>query len=215
LARRIRRDLSNKRIRKIVKGSTSQPAGKFFKSTSSLFNILKPIFFFFLFVMLVFVLYQFIQSIDFQQIISSKDTKKSQNEEMPTTIPSEVKNSSPEEKEISKESEVTTESITQPIQQKPQIEVLNGCGVAGIAKNTVIYLRKVDFDVVYMGNYQNFNLAKSIVIDRAGNREIALKIAESLGISADQVKTEIDKSKQLAASVILGNDYKSLTPFIN
>lgn len=161
------------------------------------------------------MLYQFIQSIDFQQIISSKDTETTQKAETPKTIPSEVKSSSLEEKEISKESEATTESITQPVQQKPQIEVLNGCGVAGIAKTTMTYLRKVDFDVVYMGNYQNFNLVKSMVIDRAGHREIALKIAESLGISADQVKTDIDRSKQLTASVILGNDYKSLTPFTN
>ena len=52
-----------------------------------------------------------------------------------------------------------------------------------------------------------------MVIDRIGNKDTALKIASLMGISQQQVKTDVDKNKQLDASVILGKDYQNLKPF--
>ena len=52
-----------------------------------------------------------------------------------------------------------------------------------------------------------------MVIDRTGDRKTAEKIAEALGIKSSQVSTEIDKSKLLVASIIIGKDYKNLKPF--
>lgn len=99
------------------------------------------------------------------------------------------------------------------MQGKPQVEVLNGCGVDGIARTTMKFLREHGFDVVYMGNYSNFNVKQSQVLSRSGNMNMARKIAETLGISAQFAKKKVDKNKQLEASIVLGSDYKKLKPF--
>jgi hypothetical protein len=64
-----------------------------------------------------------------------------------------------------------------------------------------------------MGNYGDYNVTNSRVIDRSGNQENALKVASLLGIDEQYVQTEIDRNKQLDVSVILGKDYKNLRPF--
>jgi len=211
LARRVRRDLSDKRVKKIVKGkyqTGSQPGFSGFKPTSSLLTILKPFFYFIIFVLFIFLAYHFIHSIDFNELFLSSDSTFTEQEKLDT-----VKEIATEKEQVSEKQEIPEEPVVQPVTQKSQIEVLNGCGVSGIAKTTMIYLRKVDFDVVYMGNYKNFNVPNSMVIDRIGKKDIALKIASLLGISSDQVKTEIDQSIQVDASIILGKDYTILTPF--
>ncbi len=211
MTRRVRRDLSDKRIKKIVKGkyqTGSQPGISFPKPTSSLLTILKPFFYFFIFVLFIFLTYHFIHSVDFNELFLSSDSTVTEQQKLDT-----LKEIATDKEQASEEQEIPEEPVVQPVKQKSQIEVLNGCGVSGIAKNTMIYLRKVDFDVVYMGNYKNFDVTNSMVIDRIGKKEIALKIAGLLGIPPNQVKTEIDQSIQVDASIILGKDYTTLTPF--
>jgi hypothetical protein len=65
----------------------------------------------------------------------------------------------------------------------------------------------------YKGNYKNFNVEKSQIIDRAGNMNQAVQIAKVLGIQKSLVTSEVDLNKQLAATIILGKDYKKLNPF--
>ena len=211
MARRVRRDLSDKRVKKIVKGkyqTGSQTGISFLKPTSSLLTILKPFFYFFIFVLFIFLTYHFIHSLDFNELFLSSDSTVTEQQKLDTS-----KEIATEKEQASEEQEIPEEPVVQPVKQKSQIEVLNGCGVSGIAKNTMIYLRKADFDVVYMGNYKNFDVPNSMVIDRIGKKEIALKIAGLLGITPDQVKIEIDQSIQVDASIILGKDYTTLTPF--
>ncbi len=211
MARRVRRDLSDKRVKKIIKGkyqTGSQPGISGFKPTSSLLTILKPFFYFFIFVLFIFLTYHFIHSLDFNELFLSSDSTFTEQQKSDT-----AKETTTEKEQASEKQETAEEPVVQPVTQKSQIEVLNGCGVTGIAKTTMIYLRKVNFDVVYMGNHKNFDVPNSMVIDRIGKKEIASKIAGLLGISPDRVKTEIDQSMQVDASIILGKDYTNLTPF--
>jgi hypothetical protein len=213
LARRTRRDFSDKRVKKIVKEKLK--AGSHPKEVpskpSSIILFLKPIFYFIVFASFIYLIYYLTQTTSFMEFFSKSVVdstisiqKKSDEDKQPAT--------GNEDKTVPPNT-AQSQPVLRPVQQKSQIEVLNGCGIAGIARSATNFLRKGDFDVVYMGNYKNYSVSKSMVIDRIGKKDIALKIASLMGISQQQVKTEIDKNKQLDASVILGEDYKSLKPF--
>lgn len=94
-----------------------------------------------------------------------------------------------------------------------QVEVLNGCGVPGIAADVTRYLRDHHFDVVGSGNYVDFSQPHSLVIDRVGNREAALGVAAILGIDEAYVREEIDETYYIDAAVVIGRDYETLRPF--
>ena len=94
-----------------------------------------------------------------------------------------------------------------------QVEVLNGCGEPGIAGRVTQFLRDHDFDVVNSGNYVDFEQAQSLVIDRVGNREAALRVAAILGIDEAYVREETGEGYYVDASVVLGRDYPSLRAF--
>jgi hypothetical protein len=209
LARRTRRDLSDKRIRKFVHQSQKGGSHQSDKQTSakfSLINFLKPVFYLFLLAIFIFIIYQLAESFNFASFFNG------QNQGMETSLVGDTTSSAGENPTENIPSE-EQEPLIQPVPQKTQVEVLNGCGVAGVAKKTTDYLRTDDIDVVSMGNYKNYSVPKSMVIDRIGEKQTAEKIAKIMGISNDQIKTEIDESKQLAASIVIGKDYKNLKPF--
>jgi len=95
--------------------------------------------------------------------------------------------------------------------KKPvQLEVLNGCGVSGIADNFTDYLRAANFDVVNIGNYRSFDVDYSLLIDRTGNMENAFKIASKLGIGKNNIIQQVNKEYFLDVTLVIGKDYKQL-----
>jgi hypothetical protein len=101
---------------------------------------------------------------------------------------------------------------SEPDQKKKtiQVEILNGCGVPGIADKFTDELRKKNFDVVHTGNYRSFNIDETIVISRTGNRESAEFLAKAIGIDETAVVTQINKEYFLHATLIMGKNYKQL-----
>ena len=100
-----------------------------------------------------------------------------------------------------------------------QLNVLNGCGVTGVADRFTDYLRSHDFDVVELGNYMvngsiNYNVDETFVIDRIGNKANALKVAKILGIESVRVIQQINKDYFLDVSLVIGKDYYKLKPVI-
>ena len=93
-----------------------------------------------------------------------------------------------------------------------QVEVLNGCGISGLADRFTDYLRNKNFDVVNTGNYISYDVDNSIVIDRIGNRANAMKLAEVLGIKKENVIQQINEGYLLDVTLIIGKDYHKLTP---
>jgi len=93
-----------------------------------------------------------------------------------------------------------------------QISVLNACGVNGLASKTREYLRSRGFDVVEIGNYPEV-LDKSLVCDRLGDKKSAGQVAFALGISDTLIKSSVDSSLFIQASIIIGNDFYQLKPF--
>lgn len=93
-----------------------------------------------------------------------------------------------------------------------QVEVLNGCGVSGIADKLKEFLRENSIDVVNIGNYQSFNIEKSIIIDRTGRINKAQLVAEVLGLNDSNIIQQINKEYLLDITIILGKDYSQLIP---
>lgn len=91
-----------------------------------------------------------------------------------------------------------------------QIEVLNGCGVAGLANRFTSALRKNGFDVVETGNFDNFDVDETLVIARTFKRENAMRVAEALGVSEKNIIIEASDDFYLDATVVIGSDYQTL-----
>lgn len=94
-----------------------------------------------------------------------------------------------------------------------QLDVLNGCGVAGVAQKFTDFLRKRNYDVVQSSNYKTFDVQESIVIDRLGDLEAARRVAYALGVDEKNVVQLINTDYYLNVSVVIGHDYKKLKPF--
>lgn len=91
-----------------------------------------------------------------------------------------------------------------------QVEVLNGCGVSGIANSYTGLLRKNGFDVVETGNFETFDVKETIIVSRSGVMTNALRVANALGVSEDNVILESSPDFYLDVSVIIGHDYEKL-----
>ena len=89
-----------------------------------------------------------------------------------------------------------------------RIEVFNGSGKSGRARLATDRLRDAGYDVVHLGNARSA-AATSRVIDRVGERAIAEKVAQVLGIA--KVETVVDTSRYLEVTVILGADWRAKT----
>ena len=96
-----------------------------------------------------------------------------------------------------------------------QLEVLNGCGISGVAEKFTNHLRQNNFDVVQVGNYSSFDIDNTLVVDRTGKRVNALKVAEALGIDPKNVIQQINNDYFLDVSLIIGRDLNHLKPFKN
>ena len=90
-----------------------------------------------------------------------------------------------------------------------QVEVLNGCGVSGIADKFMDILREKKFDVVNLGNYRSFDIDKTIVIDRSGKIKNAEYLAKVIGIDNWNVIQQKNKNYFLDVSLIIGKDYNN------
>ena len=100
-----------------------------------------------------------------------------------------------------------------------QLNVLNGCGVTGVADRFTDYLRAHNFDVVELGNYSvkgvvNYNVDETFVIDRIGNKANGYKVADALGIEKVKVIQQINEDYFLDVSLVIGKDYYKLNPII-
>lgn len=91
-----------------------------------------------------------------------------------------------------------------------QLEVLNGCGVAGVASKFTATLRENGFDVVETGNFENYNMQKTTIISRTSDISNAKRIAKALGIDPSQIVVEASENYYLDATIVIGDDYKTL-----
>lgn len=91
-----------------------------------------------------------------------------------------------------------------------RVEVLNGAGRSGLARDVTHRLRGEGFDVVFFGNAATFDRGRSVVLDRVGDPARARAVAAALGI--DSVAARPDSTLLLDVSVVLGDDWPPAEP---
>ena len=94
-----------------------------------------------------------------------------------------------------------------------RVEVLNGCGVQGIADKYTNLLRNKGFDVILSGNANNFKYSKTEVILRRDNINLAMEIATVLDVSTDKISANFNDLLDCDVTVILGSDFENLSSF--
>lgn len=95
-----------------------------------------------------------------------------------------------------------------PPGERVRVEVLNGAGISGLARDVTRELRDAGFDVVFFGNAPGGRRDTTIVVDRVGDPRHAHRVAGALGVGV--VRSEPDTTLYLEATVILGRDWEAL-----
>ena len=96
---------------------------------------------------------------------------------------------------------------------KIKIQLLNGCGKKRLAENYAKFFLEYGHDVLEKRNAIHFNYKHTEIISRTANIKAANVIADLLGISKNQIRTEIDPKVYCDITLILGNDYDELSSF--
>ncbi len=112
------------------------------------------------------------------------------------------------------QTDATKPESLQPVTRRIQVEVLNGCGVPGLADKLTNYLRKHDIDVVSTGNYANFDILTTKILDRSDHHQRSTEVAKLLNLPSERILLRKDENLQLDATIVIGADYKTLKPFI-
>jgi hypothetical protein len=97
--------------------------------------------------------------------------------------------------------DVATQTLTPPA-ERVTIEVRNAGGVSGAARGATERLRSIGYDVVRFGNDDAFDLDRSVVVDRVGDRAMAEAVAQALGI--ETVESWPDSTLFVDVTVRLG-----------
>jgi len=90
------------------------------------------------------------------------------------------------------------------------VEVLNGCGRKGIGERASEVLIERGFDVMFLGNADDFLYEETLVIDRVGDRSKAVAVAEALGVG--RLISQQSTASYVEATVIVGKDFALMRP---
>ena len=94
-----------------------------------------------------------------------------------------------------------------------EVEVLNGCGVPGLALRFTNYLRNQGYDVVHFADADSYDYPRTLVINRGTDPDRALQVARSLSLDPAALENRPDSALQLDVTVILGHDYLALDTY--
>ncbi|MFZ1947983.1 MAG: LytR C-terminal domain-containing protein [bacterium] len=85
------------------------------------------------------------------------------------------------------------------------VEVLNGCGRRGVGERATEILSDKGFDVMFVGNADDYGYEETLLVDRSGDPSKAVAIGEALG--AGMVVHQVNASSYVEVTVILGKDF--------
>lgn len=96
----------------------------------------------------------------------------------------------------------------QPGIQNVTIEVLNGCGQDGAAKELTSILRKRGYQVMDFRNADRFDYENTRIVVRRGNLEEGKKVAVTIG--CEEVVYKPSNEARADMSIILGEDWREM-----
>ena len=94
-----------------------------------------------------------------------------------------------------------------------QVEVLNGCGISGLANRFAALLRHNGIDVLRTDNADRYDYTHTKAILRRGDQAMLDAVSSVLGLSAEQISTTLDSTQFVDVTVILGQDYNILSSY--
>ncbi len=89
-----------------------------------------------------------------------------------------------------------------------QLEVLNGTGEPGVAREVTMRLRSMGIDVLIEGNADGFDYRETVLVDRKGNPELMKELARRLDVG--RVVTQIAEKPRVDATLVIGWDRERL-----
>jgi hypothetical protein len=89
-----------------------------------------------------------------------------------------------------------------------RVMVLNGCGAEGVAEDVAASLRDAGFDIVGTGNAEAFDYRRTLVVDRCGSSEKALKVGRALDCKL--VLRQRVSAPNSDVVVVIGSDWPEL-----
>jgi hypothetical protein len=100
-----------------------------------------------------------------------------------------------------------------PLVHTIQVEILNGCGVNGVAKMFQSLLRDNGIDVVNTENYTVdgnvfWDVDQTFIIDQIGVTTQAKSIAKILNVPLEKIESRENPAAIYDISVVVGKDYK-------
>ena len=99
--------------------------------------------------------------------------------------------------------------------QNIKIEVLNGCGIKGIATKTAnFFLLEYQIDVIRSDNADHYNYPNTLILLRNEKIKTIDLLSKSFGVSMKNntiIKSEPDESLGVDATIILGKDIHAYT----
>jgi len=113
-----------------------------------------------------------------------------------------------------REGEIVAPPPLDPAVEIVQVQVSNGTVVEGLAGRMREYLREQGFDVLDVGNARTREVPQTVVLDRVGNRALALRVARALGLPDERVREELSTSLMLDVTVLIGADFTTHAPFL-
>jgi len=104
------------------------------------------------------------------------------------------------------------DEATQKVQKFSYItvEVLNGCGVTGLAQKFTNYLRQQGFDVVYTGNADHMDYESTHIIQRSAQAEKDESLLKALELEEGRLIKDAQSTPHVDYTIILGKDYNQL-----
>mgnify|MGYP002864400559 CR=1 FL=1 len=103
-------------------------------------------------------------------------------------------------------------NFDESLNERLQIEVLNGCGERGVADLYTNFLRKNGYDVINYRNAGHFDYNHTTILIHKNNLN-ANKLNELIKINPLNVKNLYDEKIFFDLTLIIGKDYKNLESY--
>jgi len=101
----------------------------------------------------------------------------------------------------------------EPVATPIAVEVLNGCGVSGVAAQMTEYLRLNHIDVLITEDADNSEYPETIIIGRDSQFDHTEIISQLTGIT--NLTPDPVAESTVNVTIIIGKDYKNFKPYTN
>ena len=103
------------------------------------------------------------------------------------------------------EEDISPAEIPDPL----RVEILNGCGIKGLAGKTAGFLRRKGYDVRDFRNADQQDIAHTTIFVRSGDRSHGEELASTIALPLEMILMEEDPNLvDVDVSLVLGEDYK-------